>query len=275
VRWAVVAFVLLSIVTPLASAHIAHPSSSAVLEAGGYKLAVAPTPGPVTRGTPTVFVLVDVEEDPTRPLSGARIRFTDLSDATIAEGDFQRNDTVWETEPILFEELGTVEARIILQPDNESEGRFSFHVYTPLEFDFAPIDATSDPTAGRPYALTFQTWDRTTSQPTNTLSDLTAVVSPAGTEATNGDHVQRVDMTMNGTGTWTGTATFAFAGPWLIRLGSESGGFGPDDSAPWQVDVLADTPGTSSANVGIVATLAMVLACVLMLTRSSRMEKGG
>ncbi len=233
---------------------------------GGYKLAVTPTPAPVTANTPTVFVLVDVHEDPDHPFPGARIRFTTESEATVAEHDFQQNGTIWETSPVLFNATGTLSARVLLQPENESRGRFSFSVYRALPFNFAPLDATNDPIALVPYALAFRTLDPTTSRPQDVLADLRAMIFPAGTNPANGDRFETITFAKNETGEWTAVATFEFAGPWRIHFTSDSGGFQMLEVAPWQVDVLAaaDTKDTPAAGLFMVMGAVLLAAALVM-----------
>lgn len=264
----VLAFSLLVFLMPTVAAHITHPPPSAVLEMDGFKLAVTPTPSPVTVDTPTVFVLVDVDEDPEHPLPGATIRFTTESDATIGEYDFEQNGTIWETQPIRFNQTGTIAARVILQPENESQGRFSFSVYRALPFEFAPLDATSDPTARVPYALTFRTLDPMTSQPHDALTDLRAMIFPAGTSPTHGDRFENLTFAKNGTGEWTTMAKFEFAGPWLIHLNSDSGGFQMLEAAPWQVDVLEASDTKDTPAVGLTTAVGGVLVAAALVMRS-------
>lgn len=59
-------------VAPTVDAHIAHPTSSTVLDIGEFKLAITPAPSPVLAGTPTKIVLIDVQEDSERPLPAPR-----------------------------------------------------------------------------------------------------------------------------------------------------------------------------------------------------------
>lgn len=271
-RIVVAVLLLVAIATPTVDAHIAHPSQSTVLELSGFKLALTPVPSPVTAGTATRFVLVDVKQDPDRTLSEASIRITTTSDEPVAQHTFQQNGTVWETPNITFQEPGLLSARVIVEPENESQGRFSFRVYRQLPFEFAPIDATSDPVAKRPYTLTFRTVDPSTQEPQELVSDLGAMLFPAGTDPSQGDHFDPVMFTKNGTGTWQANVTFDFAGTWQIQLTSDSGGFHRMEAPPWQVDVLPPALPGEGGRAGSVSALLAMLACAAALGTRARTQ---
>lgn len=255
-RHLVLPSLLLTLLVPTASAHIAHPPSSEVVELGEYELAVTPVPAPVYENTSTTLILVDIAQNASTELPPMRVRFSDER-GFLFERSVSRNGSFYETGAFSFNATGEIRSRIIMtSPESDHEADFAFNVYRRLPFSFAPIDATDDPVERKTYTLTFKTIDPGTTMPIDALADLHGIVVSASRVPPESPGDSFVEFAQNGTGTWSATYTFAKGGTWWIMLSSASGGFAPGETPPWQIDVLPapdtkDTPSVGAAAIGM------------------------